>query len=86
MLLRPGDGMLFLVPLQQGTLRWQLGYTIHGASYRDRVENALAGDLGDRLSWLCEHVLSTNEGPPKMVWSDLFEAPQAVKSPAAPSR
>jgi hypothetical protein len=81
MLLEPGSNLLLLVPFSEGTLHWQLRYTIHGASPRDRIGNELTGGLGDRLYGLCRPLLSTNEGPPQAFWSEVFEIPSGMEAP-----
>lgn len=81
-LLKPGSNVLLLVPLRQGTLRWQLRYTIRRASSRDRVGSKLTGDFGDRLYRLCGHLLSTNDGPPQEFWSEVFEIPSGMGAPS----
>lgn len=81
-LLQAGSNFVLLVPLRQGTLRWQMRYTIRRASSLDRVGSKLTGDLGDRLYRLGGHLLSTNEGPPQEFWSEVFEVPSGMDAPS----
>ena len=84
MLLEPGSNIVFYVPLPDGTLRWQLRYTIRRASSHDQIRSKLTGEggnrlWGDRLYRLVGNSLSTSEGPPQEFWSEVFEIPSGRK-------
>ncbi len=80
-LLAPGSNTtLYLYP-PDGTLRWQLKYTIHSASIQRRIGSQFTGDWGDRLySLLGRNGLFTNDGPPQAFWSEVFEMPGGKQS------
>lgn len=84
-LLSSSSSIGFRVPLPEGTLRWQLRYTVRRASVYVRVHNELTGiesrwgEWGYRLDRLGGDLLSTDEGPPQQFWSEVFEVPNGSK-------
>jgi len=81
----------FRVPLPEGTLRWQLRYTVRRASVYERAHNELTGiesrwgEWGYRLDRLGGDLLPTDEGPPQQFWSEVFEVPNVKKLGAPPT-
>lgn len=80
-LLHRGSAIGFNVVLPEGTLRWQVRYTVWRASSEDIVHDKLTGmesnwgEWGYRLDKLGGGLLSTNEGPPQQFLSDVFVVP-----------
>lgn len=74
-LLAPGSNANLYVYLPDGTLRWQIKYTIRSASIQSRIGNEITGDWGDRIFRLIKKLQLTNEGPPQVFWSKVYELP-----------
>lgn len=77
--LAPGSNTSLYVYLPDGTLRWQLRYTIHKASLESRIGNYFTGDWEYRAYRLIGYLNLTNEGPPQLFWSEVYELPDGKK-------
>ena len=75
MLLKPGSNIVFHIPLSSGTLSWQLKYTFRNASIQDRLGGRFEGEWSDRLYKWSGRLLLTNEGPPQVYRSEVFDVP-----------
>lgn len=81
-LLAPGSNTTLHVYLPEGTLRWQVKYIIHKASIQSRIGNKFKGHWGERLYRLSGNLGLTNEGPPQVFWSEVYEVQDVGKHEA----
>jgi hypothetical protein len=78
-LLAPGSKTALYVYLPDGTIRWQIKYTVRRASIQSRIRNEFTGDWGHRLYRLSGNLGLTNEGPPQVFWSEVYGLPSGRK-------